>query len=517
MDSGLDMGVFVAIGAVIVVLVALAVFVVSRYQIAKPTEAIIVSGKSRKEIMVEKRDSQGNVTQVVSADLSDQKVVIGSGVFVVPFIQASHRIILESQSIEVGISKVPSLDGILLDVNGVAIIKVGGTQEAVRLAAQRFGSGQKALEEIKRQTIETLSGALRGIVGKMDIKEIISDRERFAQETVDIAQTTLANQGLALDTFQISNILDTQGYIDNLGRREAAELDKSSKIAEQDALKQSELNRIAVERELAEQQRELSIQKATIQQETDRRASEANAAKPLEDSRQKQLILDETLKIAERQSAVREKELEATVRKESDAKRYGTEQDAEARKTASILDAEARQTATIRSAEADAKESELKGQGQVYLAEANARSQEAEARGKLALAKTEAEAIRIKGESEASAITAKGLAEAEAMEKRAEAFKQYNDAAIVNDVLKTLPAIAVPFAEAYKGISNLTIIDSDGTSKLGRSVADNMSQALAAGDALGINFEEIIKGITGNFSTKSGENTPNTVEGTVIN
>ena len=56
-------------------------------------------------------------------------------------------------------------------------------------------------------------------------------------------------------------------------------------------------------------------------------------------------------------------------------------------------------------------------------------------------AEAESEAVRMKGEAEAFAIEAKAKAEAEQMAKKADAWKDYQDAAMVDMVLETLPKV----------------------------------------------------------------------------
>lgn len=506
------MDTFIPILGILCILAAAGGIVASRYKIAKATEAIIVTGRSKKDKSITTTGLDGTSNTVTTTDLSGQKVVIGGGLFVFPFVQQYEKISLTSQSIEVKIQGVPSSDGILLDVEGVAIIKVGGTQEAVRLAAQRFG---KNSQEIKSQTIDTMSGALRGIVGKMTVLNIIGDREAFAQEAIAIAQDTLTNQGLALDTFQIRTIADNNDYLVNLGRPEAAEVEKRALIAEQSAIQESQSKEISVQRELALAQRELALEVARIKAETDKANAEAAGAEPLELATQKQLVLEEARKIEEKKALVEEKRLEATVKKKADADRYEVEQRAAGQKNADVLNAEAAGLATIQRAEAKAKEDALVGQGKVALAEADAKSKEANARGNLAVAEADAKAILAKGNAEAGAILAKGSAEAEAMEKRATAFKQYGEAAVLETVLKALPEIAKPFAEAYSGIDNLTIIDNNGASKLGDAMAQNVEQIKAiAKSTLGIDIDDMVKGFGSGATAPTTPQTP-VIEGKV--
>lgn len=476
---------------IVIVLGAVIGIVASRYKIADPTEALIITGRSKKALAVTTAGEDGASHVTHQTDLSGQRVIIGGGGIVLPLVQQYQKISLQSQSIEIKISSVPSSDGILLDVEAVAIIKVGGTEESVRLAAQRFGGD---LDEIKLQTVETMSGALRGIVGKMTVQSIIGDRERFAQEAVAIAQETLTNQGLALDTFQIRTISDNNDYLVNLGRPEAASVLKRAKISEQTAFQESEEKRIEAEKEVAVAQRLLSLQEASIKAETDKALAEAGAAQPLEVAQQQQKILEQARKVEQQKAQVKEEELVATVRKPADAKRYETEQDADAERYRTEQAAEASKKSAELNAEAKAKQDEFHGQGQVSLAEAEAQSREKEARANLALAKADAESITLRGDAEASAIRAKGEAEAEAMEKRADAFSKYGQAAILETVVSILPEIAKPFADAYSGIDNMSIIDNNGASKLGKSMSDNMAQVQDIVKATtGIDFNSILR------------------------
>lgn len=451
------------LGIVVALAIAIGLFA-SRYKIASATEAIIVTGRSGKE----KVGADGEMT----ADLSGQKVVIGGGVFIWPFVQNEHRISLKSQTITISIASVPSRDGILLDVDGVAVIKVDGTQTAVRQAAQRFGGD---LDQIRQQTQETLAGALRAIVGQMTVEEIIRNREAFAQSAVESAIETLQNQGLKLDTFQIQKIEDHDDYLVNLGRPQAAAVKRDAEIAEARATEESQKKTIAVAESLAVAQRELSLRKASIKAETDKADAQAASAKPLEDAAQRQLILEQDEVVEAKKAQVKERTLDTEIRRPADAERYRIEQDAEARKASTIANADASRQDKIAQAQAALESDKLRGNGQVALAEAQAKSDEAEARGRLALATAEAQAVELKGAAEAEAIRAKALAEAEGMEKKAEAFNKYGEAAILSDIVSIMPQIAREMAAPMANIKDLTVIDSNGANKLTQGVADNMA------------------------------------------
>lgn len=490
------------LGIVVAIAIAIGIFA-SRYKIADATEAIIITGKSG----AEKLDDKG----VMTADLSGQKVVIGGGVFIWPFVQNAHRISLKSQTIGISINSVPSLDGILLDVSGVAVIKVDGTQSAVRQAAQRFGGD---LDQIRQQTEETLAGSLRSIVGQMTVEQIIRDRDGFAQRAIDTAIDTLQNQGLKLDTFQIQKIEDKDDYLLNLGRPQAAAVEKNAIIAEENAKEESEKKKLAVKESIAIATRELDLRTAAIQAETDKAKAEAAAASPLEVAEQEQRILEQRELVEAKKAQVKERTLEVEVRRPADAERYRVEQDAEAKKTSRTLAADASRQEQIKIAEAQKEADKLRGEGQIALALAQAQSDEANARGRLALATAEADAIRLKGEAEAAAIQAKAIAEAEGMEKKAEAFKQYGEAAILETIVQVMPEIARELAAPMSNIDSLTVIDSQGANKLTQGVTDNMSAIPAIIESLtGKSFGDLLGSFGG--ASKSAPST-DVVEGKTL-
>ena len=65
-------------------------------------------------------------------------------------------------------------------------------------------------------TAEVLAGHLRSIVGGLTVEEIIGDRNRVAQEVKAASTDEMEKLGLVIDAFQIQEIKDVTGYIDNL-------------------------------------------------------------------------------------------------------------------------------------------------------------------------------------------------------------------------------------------------------------------------------------------------------------
>lgn len=471
-----------------VALVVLVVLVVtSRYKVAGPNQAFIVTGRKGKAVL-------NPETGELSTDLSGQKVVLGGGVFVIPFVQKLATMDLSSRRISVQIRGAVSGQGIKLNVEGVAIVKVGGNADQIRLAAQRFLSQQQDVEPF---TQEVLAGALRSIVGGLTVEQIIRDRAAFAQRVADESENSLTGQGLILDTFQIQDVTDDGNYLADLGRPEAARIGQAASIAEANARQAAEQARIAAEEEIAVSQRQLALKQAEIKAETDAASARAAASGPLAQADRDQAILTEQEKVAVRQASLTERNLETEIRKPADAQRYRVEQEAEAKRTAEIAAADARKASSIAAAQAKAEEARLTGEAEKArrsaLAEAEAIEGERRGQAEKARRTAEADATRAEGEAQAAATLAVGSAEAEAMDKRAEAFAQYNDAAVLQMLIEVLPQIAKEVAAPIAAIDKLTVVSTDGAGALPKQVNQNVVQTLEMlRTSTGLDLEELI-------------------------
>lgn len=232
-----------------------------------------------------------------------------------------------------------------------------------------------------------------------------------------------------------------------------------------------------------------------------RPAARAAAAGPLAEAARQQEILTQQEKVAERQAALTDRQLDTQVRKPADAQRYAAEQEAEAKRVARVKQAEADKAAGIAAAQAEAERARLTGEGEKQrrsaLAEAEAveglKRGEAERSRRAAIA----EAVRLEGEAEASAIGAKGAAEAEAMRKKADAFGQYGDAAILQMLVEVLPQVVAKASEPLSAVDKMTVISTDGASQLSRTVADNVAQGVELlSSTTGVDLAELLKGLT---------------------
>ncbi|MEW2487499.1 SPFH domain-containing protein [Streptomyces sp. NPDC048411] len=459
-----------AVVGVVVLLVLLALVVITRYKVAGPSEAFIITGRRGKK-------STDPVTGRTSIDNSGQKVVVGGGVFVVPFVQQKFTLDLSSRHIPVAVRGAVTLRGVKSHLEGVAIVKVGGNEDAIRAAAQRFLQQQDGIVGF---TQEVLSGALRAIVGRMSVEDIIRDRAAFAGQVAEEAEASLSGQGLILDAFQIQDITTEGSYLEDLGRPEAARAKQEADIAEAIAKRASEQARLKAAEEIAIAERTFYLKQAEIKAETEAAAAKANAAGPLAEAARQQEVLEEQEKVAQRQAALTDRELDTKVRKPADAARYQAEQEAEARRIAQVKEAEA-----------DAERSRLTGQGEKLHRSALA------------------DAVRIEGEAEAAAIAAKGAAEAEAMRKKADAFAQYGDAAVLQMLVEVLPHVVAKAAEPLSAVDKMTVISTDGASQLSRTVADNVAQGMELLTATtGVDLAALLKNLKGGSASDSAAQIP---------
>jgi flotillin len=438
--------VVVALAGLAILVVAIAMFVITRIRVAGPNEAFIITGRRGKG----------------SGDTSGQKVVMGASVFVVPFVQKLGAVDLSSRQIGVSVPAAVSSNGIRCVLEGVAVVKVGGTEELIRAAAQRFLGQQQEIDVFTR---EVLAGSLRAIVGRLTVEEIIRDRAAFASAVAEEAENSLTGQGLVLDTFQLQDIQAEGDYLFDLGRPEAARAAMEAAIAEANARREAEQARIQAEEEIAMANRQLSLKQAEIKAQTDAAAAEAAAAGPLAQAARDQDVIAAQEQVAARRADLKERELDTEVRKPADAQRYAVEQQAASHKAEEIARAEA-------AAE------------QIRLSGAAEREQ------RTALS----EAVKAEGLAEAAAVLARGQAEAEAMEKKAEAYKHYGEAAVLDIVADALPKVVAEAARPMSQIDKVTVISTDGATQTVRNVTDTVAQGTELTKALlGVDLGELLQ------------------------
>ena len=409
-----------------------------------------------------------NEALIRSGGGSQPKITVGGRVIVIPIFFKAQSLSLEVMTLAVETAKVYTKEGVAVTVDGVAQVKVARSEEAIRTAAQQFvGKPQREIAEVALQTLE---GAQRAILGTMTVEGIYQDRESFAQSVGEVADPHMANMGLQIVSFTIRDIRDDMGYLNALGRKRTAEVTRDAEIGEAEATRDAAIKRAEAQRDatvveaaanrdqetakydaetrIAESERDFKVEQAGYQRETNARQAEAELAYALQEAVTRQEIREQEVQIevVERTKQIeieaqevmrRERELEAGIKRPAEAERYRLE---------TIAAGEKGQV--VAGAEAEAESLTLNGTG-------------------------EANAIRARGEAEADAIRARGLAEAEAMRVKAEAWKEYGQAAMIDTLLESLPEVASAVAQPLAQTDRIVMISGGDNGSIGASKLTN--------------------------------------------
>jgi flotillin len=424
------------------------------------------------------------------------RVVKGGGVFVWPVYEKVDILSLELLTIDVQTPEVYTSKGVPVKVDGVAQIKVKGDDISIATAAEQFLS--KGTEEIKNIAMQTLEGHLRAILGTMTVEEIYQNRDAFASKVQEVAAGDMANMGLGIVSFTIRDIRDSQGYLDALGKPRIAQVKRDAQIAQAEADRDAKIKSSQAEQagseakfiadtKIAEAQRDYQTNVAQYMATVNQKKAEADLAYDLQKFKTGQLVKAEEVQvqIIEKQKQIelqqqeimrKQRELEANVQKPADAERYKVETLANARKFQ--LETEAAGSASAAKATGFANADVSKATGIA-----------------------EAEANKARGLAEAAIIEAQGKATAEAMRMKADSFKQYNEAAVVEMIIRILPEVAAKISEPLSKTEKMVIINSGngvggGASKLTGDVTQIVSQLPPVIESLtGVKFEKLLEQI----------------------
>ena len=445
---------------IIVVVVALAfliaLWLLSRNYIkVSPNMAAVISGRTRK---------------LADGTVVGYRLVRGGATLLLPFLEKVDYLSLNVLTVPLATTRAYTVQGVPVSVKAVANVKIKGDDESLRAASERFlGMGPQEFHQLVFQTLE---GHLRAILGTLTVEEINNDRQSFAQKLTTEAAGDLEKMGIGLDALTIQEISDEEGYLDALGKRRTAEVQRDAEIGQAEALRDSKIKaalamqegekvRLASEADIAASTRETEVKRAQFQAEIQREKATAEQAGPLSDARARQEVVAEEVRIerirTQEQIAVqeqevlrREKELEATIVKKAEAERRAAVLRAQGEQEAAILGAEGRKQAMIAQAEAESAKLQKEGAGRASAVEAEGR---AEASRIKALGLAEAEKIEAQGMAQAKATEAQGLAEAAAIKEKAAAWREFNDAARLQTVLEKLPSIIEATAPALRAIA----------------------------------------------------------------
>ena len=479
---------FLPIVLVVIILLMLLVVFVSKYQTAKPDEALIISGSYLGTKNVHK-DESGNKL----------KIVRGGGAFVLPVFQRSNRLSLLSSKLDVSTPEVYTEQGVPVMADGTSIIKIGSSVEEIATAAEQFLG--KTREELENEAREVLEGHLRSILGSMTVEEIYQNRDKFSQSVQEVASVDLAKMGLIIVSFTIKDVRDKNGYLDSLGKPRIAQVKRDAEIAEAEALKETRIKKAQAEKEsqeaelgrqteIAEATKEKELKLAAYKEEQDIAKAKADQAYNLESAvaQQKVVAQEMEVKVIERQKQIeleekeitrREKQYDSEVKKKADADRYAREQEALAGKAKEVAEAEAEKFRVEAMAEANAAQ------------------------------------VRMDGQAKADAILAQGQAEAEAKEKIAEAFKQYGEAAVLSMVLEMLPELVKEASQPLGNIEKISVVDTgQGGKDSGANRITNYATNLLASsqetlkETAGLDVKDLLE----TFASRGSKNVVNLTE-----
>ena len=432
----------------------LAIYAVARrYKKVGPNQVMIISGRKYRI-----KTADGRVEEV------GFRIRRGGGAFILPLVEKVDLLSLEIITLDITTPEVYTKPGVPIIVDGVAQVKVGGDETAIRTAAEQFLG--KTAEQIKEIALQTVEGHLRAIIGTMTVEDIYKNRDQFASSVQEVAVSDLANMGLIIVSFTMKDIRDSHGYLEALGKPRTAEVKRDAIIAQAEADRDAaiksaqarqagEVAKFAAEIQIAEAQKNYLLQKASFDAATNEAKAQADLAYDLQRFKTNQALKREEVQISviekeqqivvqEREISRREKELEATVKRQADAERYRVQTEAEANR---------------------------------FKFEAEARGM-AEAQKAKGLA--QAEVVKATGTAEADVIAVKGSAEAEAMAKKAASWKEYNQAAVAQLIVQALPEIAKAVSEPLAKTQSITIVntggDGAGASKVTQDVANVIAQ-----------------------------------------
>lgn len=472
----------VIVGVIVAILVL--VIVVTGYVKASPDTAYIISGL-RKE----------------------PKVLIGKAGIKIPFLEKKDELNLQLIPIDVKTSNaVPTADYININVDAAVNIKISDEPSRLNLAAQNFLN--KPVEYIANVAREVLEGNMREIVGRMNLEEMVSDRQKFAELVKKNAEPDLAKMGLDIVSFNVQNFVDGNGVIENLGVDNIVKIQKNAAIsravserdiAQAQAKASQEANdaKIAAETIIAEKNNELAIKKAELKKVADAKQAEADAAYKIQEEQSRKSIeiatadanimkQEKEIELRRKDVEVTEQELDAKIKKQAEAERFAAQQRADAELYKRQKEAEAQLFEKQR--EAEAKKAE---------AEAVKYQMEQEAAG-----------IQAKGEAEAKAIEAKGMAEAEALNKKAEAMKKYGEAAVMEMYFNMLPKAVEAAAKPLEKVDKITMYGEGNSAKLVSDIITTATQVNEGmNESMGIDLKSLLAGfIGGKVASKDDDN-----------
>src|SRR5271169_5262638 len=402
------------------------------------------------------------------------RVVQGHGTVIFPMVENCRELSLELMSFDVAPQQdLYTKQGVAVTVEAVAQIKVKSDPESILTAAEQFLT--KAPDDREALIRLVMEGHLRGIIGQLTVEEIVKQPEMVAERMRSTCADDINKMGLEVISFTIKEVRYKNDYITNMGRPDVARIKRDADVAAAEADRDTAIKRAVAAREAsvakaqadqetvlaqtlsmakqAEATRDLEVKKAQYQEVTKRQQAQADKAYDIQTNIMQQQVIAEQVKVQqiEKEAQVkvqeaeinrREKELIATVLKQAEIERQRIETLAAAEKQRLIAEAEGH-----------------------------------------------ASSIRAQGEAEAEIIFKKGEAEAKAMNVKAEAFQEYNQAAVIDRLFASMPEIVKALASPLANVDKITIVstgnnDTAGMNKITGDITKMAAQVPALFETL---------------------------------
>jgi flotillin len=455
-------GIAIIVGLMAITVILLMSVLTTLYRKAGPHEALVVYG------------------------FRGTRVVKGHGTVIFPMVEGYRHLSLELMSFDVApVQDLYTKQGVAVTVEAVAQIKVKSDPISIQTASEQFLT--KTPDQREGLIRLVMEGHLRGIIGQLTVEQIVKEPEMVAERMRSTCADDMSKMGLEVISFTIKEVRDKNDYIVNMGRPDvarikrdadvaAAEADRDTAIKRAEAQRASAIARAQADQERvlaetlsqakqAEAQRDLEVKRATYQELVKKQQAQADKAYEIQSNVMQQQVTAEAVKVQqiEREQQVKVQEAEITRR--------------EKELIATVL-----------------KAAEIERQRIGMLAEAEKRKLEVEAEG-------HASAIRAQGEAEAEIIFKKGEAEAKAMNVKAEAFQEYNQAAVVDKLLTGMPEVVRALAAPLSQIDKITIVstgngDAAGVNKITGDITKMVAQVPALFESLsGMRISDLLANV----------------------
>jgi len=409
----------IIIGSVLVVL-AFVAFVVWAHQYTKvgPNEVLIISGRR-----------------------AAYRIVRGGGTYVRPFREKVQRLSLELMQFDVRVGETYTAHGVPVQIDGVCMIKIEGSDDGIARAAEQFLS--RGGEDIVRTATQAVEGHMRAAVGGLSVEDIYRDRQRLVAGVRELAEPDLARMGLAIVSLTIRSVADKHGYLEALGRPRTAQVKRDAIRGEAEAEREARASRYEADLAIESSRRDYEVSRAAYKAEGRRAAAEADLAYDLQHATTRQQVRAEELMV-------------------------------------DIV--ERRRQIDLMEAEVERRKHELEAE---VIAPALARAREI-----VALAESERERVAALGAGEADAARLRGLADADTMAAKARAWGEYNEAAITDRVLEVLPALASAVSAPLARTEKIVMIGGNGSSSGAARLTGDVTDIVAK-------LPEVLEALTG--------------------